>query len=199
MRKGYKKGETKLTDILKLTENILVRDGYAGLSMRKVAREMGITAGNLQYYFATKDELMSAVLDNILHAYMQQFDAIRNTNTIEAQFKELIQALFSDVYSEKAVKLFPELWAMASNDLLVKEKVSAMYETYRRMLSVLIKELNPQLSEEQAGNLSIYIQSSIEGHSLFIGVDKRWHKKAHDIISLATESFQQLILNQGKH
>jgi len=88
MRKGYKKGETKLTDILKLTENILVRDGYAGLSMRKVAREMGITAGNLQYYFATKDELIDYAIRT-----GAPLEVVENLQSMEEEAEEVYESI----------------------------------------------------------------------------------------------------------
>ena len=45
---------------------LLARDGAAGLSLREVAREMGQTSSALYRYFATRDELLTAL---ILDAY----------------------------------------------------------------------------------------------------------------------------------
>lgn len=46
-------------------------DGLAELSMRKLARELGVQAASLYSHYATKDE----VLDGIADAVMQQVDA----------------------------------------------------------------------------------------------------------------------------
>ena len=43
--------------IIKIALEIVHNDGYAGLSMRKIASRMGMTAANIYNYFSNKDEL----------------------------------------------------------------------------------------------------------------------------------------------
>ncbi len=45
---------------------ILDADGVRGLSMRRVASELGVTAGSLYWYVDTKDELLELALDEVL-------------------------------------------------------------------------------------------------------------------------------------
>ncbi|MCB9896975.1 MAG: TetR/AcrR family transcriptional regulator [Planctomycetes bacterium] len=49
--------------ILEQTRHLLVRDGWAALSMRKVAARVGCTATNLYRHFASKDALVHALID----------------------------------------------------------------------------------------------------------------------------------------
>ena len=56
------KGEQRRQDILACARTLLVEDGYDGFVLREVAARVGVTLGNLQYYFATRDDLLEAVI-----------------------------------------------------------------------------------------------------------------------------------------
>ena len=49
--------------ILDETRVLLVREGYAGLSMRKIARAVGCSATSIYLYFESKDALTHALID----------------------------------------------------------------------------------------------------------------------------------------
>jgi AcrR family transcriptional regulator len=48
---------------LDATRTLLVRDGYESLSMRKIAAEVGCSVSSIYLYFANKDELVHALID----------------------------------------------------------------------------------------------------------------------------------------
>ena len=47
--------------VLDSAEQVLLRQGYAGFSTRRVAQEANIALGNLTYHFPTKAELVRAL------------------------------------------------------------------------------------------------------------------------------------------
>jgi AcrR family transcriptional regulator len=51
----------KRTAILDATELLLVREGYAAVSTRRVAKEVGVAPPNVHYYFRTTEDLFIAV------------------------------------------------------------------------------------------------------------------------------------------
>jgi AcrR family transcriptional regulator len=51
-----------MTQIILAARQTFQEDGYAGSATRRVAGRVGITLGNLQYYFRTKEELLRAAL-----------------------------------------------------------------------------------------------------------------------------------------
>lgn len=60
--------------ILDETRGLLVREGYAGLSMRKIARAVGCSATSIYLYFDSKDALTHALIDEgmeRLHATLE--------------------------------------------------------------------------------------------------------------------------------
>jgi TetR/AcrR family transcriptional repressor of nem operon len=52
----------KRDELLDCVERLMVRKGYAAVSYRAVAAEAGVTAGLVQYYFPTLDDLFTAAI-----------------------------------------------------------------------------------------------------------------------------------------
>jgi AcrR family transcriptional regulator len=59
-RIGTETSETR-TQLLEATERLMLRDGYAAVSSRKVAAEAGLKPALVHYYFRTMDDLFLAV------------------------------------------------------------------------------------------------------------------------------------------
>ena len=70
------KGQETRGKVIAVARRILVNEGYEGFGFRKIASEAGITAGNLQYYFKSKRDLLSAVLLEEMHRYEQSYQKI---------------------------------------------------------------------------------------------------------------------------
>ena len=63
------KGWERVHAILRAARTLLAADGYAGLSMRKVAAEAGMTLSNVQHYYSSKELLLEAVLLSTMDAF----------------------------------------------------------------------------------------------------------------------------------
>src|SRR5258708_11148946 len=48
--------------IIDASAAVLARDGYAGTSMKDIAREAGVAQGLIHYYFGSKEDLVLAVV-----------------------------------------------------------------------------------------------------------------------------------------
>jgi len=69
------------TDILRVTRELLIRDGFSKLSMRKIANELDVTATTLYHYFENKDDLLLALVEDSIR---QLADALRQSMEREA-------------------------------------------------------------------------------------------------------------------
>ena len=75
---------------LTAAELLLVKEGIAGFSMRKVAQAIGYTVGNLYLLFANQDDLLAALNErtaDAIHAFLQ--DALES----QADPRERLHAL----------------------------------------------------------------------------------------------------------
>jgi AcrR family transcriptional regulator len=57
-----RKGDRRRAAILDVARTLLVEQGYDRVVMRDVAMRVGVTLGNLQYYFPTRDDLLEGVV-----------------------------------------------------------------------------------------------------------------------------------------
>lgn len=74
-------------------ELILVREGFAGLSMRKVADAIGYTVGQLYLVFQNQDELLAIINERTTDAiYGQLRDAAESKHEAAARLKALAAA-----------------------------------------------------------------------------------------------------------
>lgn len=61
--------------ILDTTRHLLVTEGYANLSMRKIARAIGYSATSIYLYFESKDHLVHALIDEGMERLYQSLEA----------------------------------------------------------------------------------------------------------------------------
>jgi AcrR family transcriptional regulator len=191
--KGYSKGEKRIELILEAAEHILIDSGYHNFSMRKVATKAGVSVGNLQYYFPSKDNLLESLLDKVIQNYLDTFDKFKGRYTAKEQFIKIIKSVIKDLKSRHATVFFPELWSMANHEKHISNIMDNMYGKYRTLVAGIIRDINPNLSERQAERLSIFITASLEGHTMFIGYKKAWSKETENIIDISLQSFLWLI------
>ncbi len=189
------KGQHTSLAITLAAEKLLIDKGYHNFSMRKVALAAGLTLGNLQYYFPNKDALIRAMLEHCIERYLHRFEQVRMNagEDPEAQFKAIITLVFKDLNRKSTTRFFPEVWALSNHYDHAVEFMDAMYDRYRLVLIEVMALINPQLSASQLQRLAIFISSSIEGHTMFIGYRKPWKNETEQIINMAIPSFLWLI------
>jgi AcrR family transcriptional regulator len=189
------KGQLTALSILLAAEKLLIDAGYHNFSLRKVAASAGLTLGNLQYYFPSKDSLIKAMLDNCIQRYLDLFEQTRARvgEDPEKQFRAILAELIRDLNSKSTTIFFPELWSLANHDDHALAFIDAMYERYRLALIEVMGAINPQLSQDQLKRMAVFVSASIEGHTMFIGYKKPWTQETENIIDMASESFLWLI------
>ena len=60
-RMGTETSETRFL-LLDITEQVMLQDGYAAVSSRRVAKDAGVAPALVHYYFGTLDDLFVAVM-----------------------------------------------------------------------------------------------------------------------------------------
>ena len=74
--------EEKRQRLLDATEEIMLADGYAAVSSRRVAAAVGINAPLVHYYFPTLDDLFVADADNHIFRKIHYTPVNRGTLTV---------------------------------------------------------------------------------------------------------------------
>lgn len=164
------KGLGRAQDILAAARSLLATEGYAGLSMRRVAQEAGMSLSNVQHYYASRDLLLEALLLTTMDAFQARMDAIaaamREHSQLE-RFLSTVDMFLEEITDPVTHALFFEIWALASRHPFASSLMDKMLGRERKTVYNLIRGLNPALSDEETMQRAILMVAQVEGLMLF--------------------------------
>ena len=169
------------TEILIAAIGLIADEGYASLSMRALARVVGMKLGSLQYHFRSSDELLKAIVGFVSASYDESFAELRqNTkhnpsqNKAHPSLEEIVTFVMDDKGGANIVsdKLWPQLWAMQQVEPLVSDLVEKIYSTYLKVLEQALRNVGASTPRAEA----LLLMSMLEGSTIFLGEGRRWQK-----------------------
>jgi AcrR family transcriptional regulator len=186
------KGYERAHEILVAARRIFATQGYAGLSMRSVASEVGVSLSNVQHYYASKDMLVEAVLLYTMNLLQEKTDQITGAMAHASraqQFQSTIDMFFQELGDPITVAVFFESWALATRNAFASALMNTMLSRERKAIFKLIRGLSPNISDEQYQIRAALIVAQIHGLLLFrmTNTDKRsnlasFEKAAKDVV-----------------
>ena len=191
------KGISRLISILNAAREVFIEAGYAALTMRKVAARAGISIGNLNYYYRTKEDLLRDLLEYVINDYLEEF-ARRRLIAGHSPEKQLLAVLtfwIEDLGTPETTVFFPELWALGNHDPHIAELVDDLYAKARQPLNELIPQINPTLTKKEAEQFALYMCAAMEGLTVFVGNGKSWSGQIKEIKQVTIRNFMELIKN----
>lgn len=129
---------------------MLIREGSAGFSMRKVAHEAGMSLGHVQYYFPSRAELLDGLLSADIDEYRLAFEEMRRKDHTGRDHLErfLLRAL-GVAGQRDEIAVFRALFSFNEPEVL------ASFERYYRSLYELLEEGLAHLAGGSPGSPSI--------------------------------------------
>jgi len=161
--------EQRIREILDTARQVFQEDGYAGFAIRRVADRMGITHGNLQYYFRTTEDLLRTALPAYLSQVMEDYTNIANRPGTDAaqRCSTLINRIFQNLNETDLPKFMVEIWAFASHEAYVAELLRDMQTRFRGIFAKLLSELHPTLSSDECLVRAAVIAAQMDGMTIF--------------------------------
>lgn len=164
------KGFGRALDILHVARDILAREGYAGLSMRAVAAQGGMSLSNVQHYYNSKDDLLEALLLYTMELFQHKIDSISASMTGASRIRRFLSTcdMFLDELCDPVTHaIFFELWALASRNAFASRLMDKMLARERKAMFYLIRGLNPAISDDDYMQRAMMMVAQIEGLMLF--------------------------------
>jgi AcrR family transcriptional regulator len=127
--------------IVQATIRCLAREGYAGLTMKKVSREARVSQGILHYYFADKRAILVAALEAVMADLDRRVAAAqaRSGRDPEARLRALIRASLEAAREAREVwVVFVEFWGEMMHDARLREINAHLYVRMRRLIGALV-------------------------------------------------------------
>jgi hypothetical protein len=100
-------------------------------SVAKVAKELGISQGNLTYYFPKRENLIESVVERLIVRYTSNphFDFELGKHEDDIISKHFLKFLLSDARNPAIVKVMIFIWSNALTNKNVAHALSSFYKT----------------------------------------------------------------------
>jgi AcrR family transcriptional regulator len=135
-RVGSETSETRAR-MLDIVEQIMVEDGYAAVSSRRIAKEAGVTPALVHYYFGTLDDLFIAAL-------RRRGDQQRERQQRFLSSPQPLRALWSFLDDQSGTGLLMEFMALANHRKAIRAELARYADEFR---SLQVEALEPYLAE----------------------------------------------------
>ncbi|HEY2852336.1 MAG TPA: TetR/AcrR family transcriptional regulator [Gemmatimonadaceae bacterium] len=143
--------EHRRRDILGAAYDVAVRHGIEALTVRAVAARAAVSHGTVLFHFKRRDELVVALLGRVLDATTVlriPADVVRLTRPA-TRLRTLLRAEMERLSGDpRHFRLFLEYWALGVRDAMIRRRVSAALDGYRRAFRAVSESV---ADEDRAG------------------------------------------------
>jgi AcrR family transcriptional regulator len=162
-------GTESATRILRGAVRLFIREGGAAFSARGVAKEIGVSLGAVQHSFRTKDQLLAAMLEQVLADYAQKFEELDESLPFngEARLLGAIDFLIADAWRPETRRFFFNLFALSCHNAFAARRLNEVYAHHRRRIAAYIGAARPNLSESECFDLALQVAALIEGLMIY--------------------------------
>jgi AcrR family transcriptional regulator len=123
------------TAFLDAAERLLIEEGRAGISTRRLAREAGLNHGLVHYYFGSVENLMLAVFERFTDRLVErQREMYAADLPFLAKWRSAMGFMEEDLAAGYP-KIWAELQAAAMNDAELQRRFRAVYAIWRSVLT----------------------------------------------------------------
>jgi TetR/AcrR family transcriptional regulator, transcriptional repressor of bet genes len=129
--------------IVRATIRCLARDGYTGLTMKKVARQARVSQGILHYYFRDKRAILVAALETVVADLDRRVAAAQGSRQRDprTRLRALVSACLETAVEDCDVwVVFVEFWGEMMHDHELRAMNGAIYERTRRLIGRLVAD-----------------------------------------------------------
>lgn len=130
------KSEERREQILDAFERIILREGFAKASQRKIAEEANLNQPMIHHYFAGSNELLDAFLNRIIQRYndaLEQFVIASDTPSLENVIQFVCSEEFHKISRQNEV--FFSMIGQGGHDDQTFQKLSSVYKHFHQEIT----------------------------------------------------------------
>jgi TetR/AcrR family transcriptional repressor of nem operon len=190
MMKKYKPSNRDL--VLQVATTLFLSKGYLATSMDDIVTASKVSKTNIYYYFKSKEDLLSAIMDQLIQTYTEMIHDIaeRSSLTVQERFNAILRMLTHQELECLGGCPFISLYTQLPQDApIIREKVGRFFRDQIDIVEQLVlegiqkQEFKADLS---ARSTAQFIVAAIEG-GLFL-------QHASEDSTLLEQSFPTLAL-----
>lgn len=161
-----RKGSRRAVEILQAALEHIANAGYQSLSLERVAGRVGISKGNLQYYFPTRSSLLQAAFAEQIERHKAQWSAVigRPAPNAAERMRHLIAFELNANSDRTFVALVLERWALAERDKALRTLTKGWHDWVVGQYGRLIADMRPDLDRR------VHRQIGTMAYSMLVGL-----------------------------
>jgi len=160
-----RKGAKRIANIIDAGVEILRTEGFTALTKRRIAKRLGISDGNVSYYFPTRESLWKGVIEYELKTYYEKHYGSRKESDDDpmGRFDEFVRLWFQE-YEDRELRIFfAQLLAFAEVSEFVARQRDEIYQTFYDETESRISALNPGLPDDELQTRTALVMAMLEG------------------------------------
>lgn len=134
--------EIRRGEIIDGAIRLVARDGYEAVTMRGLAGELDVSTGTITHWFATKEQILGAALDEVARRMGERLDGM--LETVDDPRTVLIAIGDASLPEDEATTAEQRVWlaiaARASRSTALATRHQGHYEGWRRRMEKAVEE-----------------------------------------------------------
>jgi TetR/AcrR family transcriptional regulator, transcriptional repressor of bet genes len=154
--------------VLEAGVEVLKAEGYAGLSIAKVAAEAGENKALISYHFGSRKGLVAAVGREVGESITADvLEGVAGARSVEEITRGVVEAIWGIMdRDERIARLYFDLSAVSVVEEDVRAVMREIKGRWHQVLLRLLRDADPEVAAERAGALAVLIRAGVEGLAL---------------------------------
>jgi AcrR family transcriptional regulator len=144
---------TRVPQILDTAIRVFATEGDAGFTQRRVATEAGLRLSGLQHYFASRDSLIEAMIEEMASRYLERYRALAvdRRRSPEQRLDAILDETFADFTASGSIvgSFAFECWSVAERKVSVRHIMTKVSRSFAELFAALISENDSRLSPHE--------------------------------------------------
>ncbi|KXV16005.1 TetR family transcriptional regulator [Caballeronia megalochromosomata] len=187
--------ELRIAQIILAAQQTFREDGYAGFATRGVAGRVGITLGNLQYYFPVKEELLRTALQAYVQRKLDDYMKIAHRQDIDAaqRCSALVERMILDIHETDLPQFLFEMFAFSQHAIYAAELADEFHAQCRDLFARLFSEIQPALAKGDCLVRATVLLAQTTGMMIFNRYVGDGEKDYAEFVRLTKRSVKSLV------
>ena len=169
-----RKGTRRAAQILRAALDAVVETGYSDLTLEAVARRVGISKGNLQYYFPTRSHLLQAAFAEQIETHKRTWQDVHDAPAPDARTRlcRLVAFELAANRDPRFVAQVRERWSLAERDRELRRLSNTWHRWVTGRYAGVVGAMRPDLDKRACRQIGIMIYALLVGSTPYFGPDR---------------------------
>jgi AcrR family transcriptional regulator len=160
-----RKGAARVAEIVQAGAEIVLEEGFASVTKRRVAKRIGIAHGNVGYYFPTRESLWGAVIDYEISELDDKYPSDLKSDASDPQscFDEYLLVYMISYEDRKFGNFSAHLLSYAEINAAVAKLRDETYEQILQRIIERVRPLCPGVDDERIELRALTVMALFEG------------------------------------